>query len=364
MSHPFSELGSLAELAILRGAVRSVAKSVLSLLLALVLPSCRRDTRTPLVLYSPHGRDLLGLVEKTYEAAHPEIDVRWLDMGSQEVYDRVRSEKANPQADVWYGGPNTIFARGARDGLLVPYRPAWADAIPAASRARGDSYFGLYRTPAVIVYNRAAIPEAEAPRDWDDILAPRFTGKVLIRDPLASGTMRAIFGMFLMRSLAATGSTDSGFAYLARLDAQTREYVVNATLLLEKLGRREGIVTLWDLPDALLEIRRGLPLAVVFPTSGTPVIDDAVGVVSGAKHAPQARALVDWLGSVEAQRLAADRAFRLPARTDIPAAELPEWARDVEKKLVAAPIDWDRLEREGPGWMATWDRTVRGRGKK
>jgi len=42
---------------------------------------------------------------------HPQIDVRWLDMGSQEVYDRIRSEAANPQADIWFGGPDTIFAR-------------------------------------------------------------------------------------------------------------------------------------------------------------------------------------------------------------------------------------------------------------
>ena len=326
--------------------------------------ACRRDARTPVVLYSPHGRDLLSLVEKTYEAAHPEIDVRWLDMGSQEVYDRIRSEKANPQADVWFGGPNTIFARGARDGLLAPYRPSWAAAIPAESRAAGDLYFGLYRTPAVIVYNSAAIPESEAPRDWDDILAPRFAGKVLIRDPLASGTMRAIFGMMLMRSLAETGSLDRGFGWLARLDGQTKEYVVNATLLLEMLGRREGLVTLWDLPDVLLEQKRGLPLTSVFPASGTPVIDDAIGLVAGARHRSEAVALIEWLGTVEAQRLAAERAFRLPARSDIPPGDLPDWAQDVGRKLVAAPMDWSLLEREGPGWMATWDRTIRGRSKR
>src|SRR6266498_717103 len=119
--------------------------------------ACARDWRTPIVVYSPHGRDLLGLVEKTYEAKHPEVDVRWLDMGSQEVYDRVRSEKANPQADVWYGGPNTIFARGAREDLLAPLHPGWAGAIAPESRGPGDLYFGLYRTPAVIVYNTAVI---------------------------------------------------------------------------------------------------------------------------------------------------------------------------------------------------------------
>jgi iron(III) transport system substrate-binding protein len=342
--------------------LRSATRGLALLAVALAVPGCRRDARTPLTLYSPHGRDLLGLVERTYESAHPDVDVRWLDMGSQEVYDRIRSEKANPQADVWFGGPNTIFARGARDGLLAAFRPSWADVIPAESRAPGDLYFGLYRTPAVIVYNSAAVPEADAPKDWDDILAPRFSGKVLIRDPLASGTMRAIFGMVLMRSISETGGADRGFQWLRRLDVQTKEYVVNATLLLEKLARREGLVTLWDLPDVQLEQKRGLPIASVFPPSGTPVIDDSVGLVAGAKHPEAARALIEWLGGVEAQRLAAEQAFRLPARTDVPKAELPDWAREVEEKLVPAKMDWDLLEREGPAWMATWDRTVRGRG--
>lgn len=38
---------------------------------------------TPLVVYSPHGRDQLTLMEKTFEAANPDIDVRWLDMGDR-----------------------------------------------------------------------------------------------------------------------------------------------------------------------------------------------------------------------------------------------------------------------------------------
>jgi iron(III) transport system substrate-binding protein len=331
-------------------------------LLAAFLPACRRDSRIPLVLYSPHGRDLLGLVEKTYEAKHPGVDVRWLDMGSQEVYDRIRSEKANPQADVWFGGPNTIFARGVRDGLLEPFRPSWAEAVPAESRGPGDFYFGLYRTPAVIVYNSAAVPAEEAPKDWDDLLDPRWKGKILIRYPLASGTMRAIFGMVLERSIAETGSPERGFQWLARLDGQTKEYVMNASILVEKIARREGLVTVWDLPDVLLEMRRSRDLAYLFPASGTPVIDDAVGLVAGARHPKEARELIEWLGSPEAQLATAGSVYRLPARTDLPSERLPEWARDVLKKMVPARMDWDQLEREGQGWMAKWDREVRGKG--
>jgi len=324
--------------------------------------ACRRDARTPLLLYSPHGRDLLTLVEQTYEGKNPSIDVRWLDMGSQEVYERLRAEKANPQADIWYGGPATIFARGAKDGLLEPYHPSWAAAVPPESRHPQDLYFGLYRTPGMIVYNSAAVSAPEAPREWDDVLDPRWKGKVLIREPLASGTMRAIFGMILSRSVAETGSPARGFEWLKRLDAQTKEYVVNGTLLMEKLARREGLVTLWDLPDVLLEQAAGAPLAFVFPASGSPVIDDAIGLVKGAKHPAEAKALIEWLGSGQAQRLAAEKAFRLSARTDLSEQELPQWARDVAKTLVPAKMDWGLIEREGSSWMAIWDRAIRGKG--
>src|SRR5436190_3535487 len=122
--------------------------------LMLSLAGCSRDHRTPLVIYSPHGRDLLTLFEHRFEAEHPEVDVRWLDMGSQDVYDRVRSEAANPQADVWFGGPDTIFARGAADGLLAPHRPPWAEALTADCREPHDLYFCLYLTAPVLVYNR------------------------------------------------------------------------------------------------------------------------------------------------------------------------------------------------------------------
>src|SRR5207237_8489406 len=108
---------------------------------ALLLAACQGDGRTPLVIYSPHGRDLLTLLERRFEDLHPDVDVRWLDMGSQEVYDRLRSERANPQADIWFGGPATIFARGGGRLAARPVSPDLAAGDrpprPRAGRRRG-----------------------------------------------------------------------------------------------------------------------------------------------------------------------------------------------------------------------------------
>ena len=317
----------------------------------------------PLTIYSPHGRDHLTLLEHEFERLHPDIDVRWLDLGSQEVLDRLRFERVNPQADVWFGGPTTLFARGVAESLLAPYRPNWADAVDTSGVGPDDFYFPVYRTPAIIAYNNLAVPDSEAPRDWDDMLAPRWRDRVLIRDPVASGTMRAIWGMILERSLRRTGDTTEGIAWLRRLDGQTRTYALSPALLDAKLARQEGLVTLWDLPDILISRSKGMPFGYVFPRSGTPVIDDAIALVRGCKHPAAAKEFIDYVGSVDGELIAAQRVFRLPARRDLPADRVPAWVREVETQMVVEPMDWDLLTRKGSDWMAYWDQHVRGTGK-
>jgi iron(III) transport system substrate-binding protein len=304
----------------------------------------------------------LLLAETTFEAANPDIDVRWLDMGSQDALDRIRSERANPQADVWFGGPSTLFRRAAADSLLAAHRPGWADAVSPRGHGPGDFYFAVYETPAVIAYNSEAVSRQDVPKDWEEVLDPRWTDRVVIRDPLASGTMRTIFGMVIERGLVLTGDTNWGFDWLRRLDGQTREYVFNPALLHQKLLRQEGWLTLWDLPDILVEQSKGSPFDYALPTSGTPVIEDAIAVVRGARHPEAARRFVEWAGSPAAQLLAAREAFRLPARIDLPGDSLPEWARAVRADLVVADIDWELLSLRGAEWMSYWDRHVRGRG--
>ena len=343
--------------------MRTRGARVLACLTALaLLGSCVRDNRTVLTVYSPHGPDLLKYFEAEFEKAYPGIDVQWVDMGSQEVVDRVRGEAVNPQADVWFGAPSESFERAARENLLEPYRPTWADAVPAEARDPHDLWYGTYMTPEVIAYNSDAIPRDSAPQDWNDVLDPKWRGKVIIRDPIASGTMRAIFGAMIARSVTETGSTKQGFDWLRRLDANTREYVLNPTILYQKLKSREGLITLWDMPDvATMRDRVGIPIDYVIPRSGTPLLVDAIAIVHGTHHPREAKLYYEFVTSQPAELAAARKFLRIPARTDIPADSLPEWIRVAMSQIRPMPVDRALLAEHLNEWMRYWDAHVRNR---
>jgi ABC-type glycerol-3-phosphate transport system substrate-binding protein len=69
-------------------------KRALALTLLAELSPAAPATSAPSSLSTPpHGPELLGSTEKAFEKAHPEIDVQWVDMGSQEVLDRIRRRR-------------------------------------------------------------------------------------------------------------------------------------------------------------------------------------------------------------------------------------------------------------------------------
>lgn len=334
-----------------------------ALALALLLAACaggEEGGSQVLTVYSPHGEALLDRFAEAFEAENPGVDVQALDLGSQEVLDRIRSERANPQADVWFGAPSSLFATAADEGLLDPFQPSWAAAVGEHADAQ-QRFYGVYLTPEVIAFNSEVVDSASAPTDWDDVLDPRWRGQVIIRDPIASGTMRTIFGMFIQRSLRETGDTAAGFEWLRRLHGQTKEYTANPTLLYTKLARREGVVTLWDLPDILDLMASGdYPVDYRFPTSGTPVVIDGIAVVAGAPNPELARRFVEFIGSEPAMLLAAREFFRLPARSDIPPDSLPPVLQRARREVRPEPMDWRLLQERGAEWMSHWDEHVRG----
>lgn len=312
-----------------------------------------------LLIYTPHGQDLLRDFVTRYTQQHPNVQVQFLDMGSREVLDRVRTERHRPQADLWWGASHITFQTAAEENLLSPYRPTWADKVESTTHDAQDRWYGIYETPEVIVYNSEVVKPEEAPRDWDDVLDPKWRDKVLIRNPNPSDSMRAIFGGIIWRYYQNSKSPEQGYEWLRRLDANVKEYTADGTLLMQKLGRREGLVSFWDMPDVrLYKEQKGFPLSYSIPTSGTPVVNDGIAIIRGAPNEEEARRFYEFVTTPESLVHAAHKYYRIPVRQDLDRAQLPGWMNEPFTRL---PVDWELLRRESGNWMRYWDTEIRGR---
>ena len=322
--------------------------------LCFLLAACGGDDRTPFVIYSPHGKEMLSAYEEAFEAANPTVDVRWLDMGSQNAYERIRTERANPQASLWWGAPQTLFMEAAEDDLLLAFEPAWAGALPADARDARGRWYGTYLTPDGLLYNTEAVDAAEVPGDWDDLLDPRWRDRILIRSPLESGTMKTIWGAMILRQ----PTVEEGYRWLARLDANTKGYAADPTQLYLRVARGEADLTLWNLPDTYLQAET-YPFAFAPLASGIPVVVDGIAIPAGAPQPEIAKQFVDFVMTPESLVDQARRFHRIPARTDIPSDSLPGW---MDAGYATLDLDWDRLAAESETWMQVWDEQIKGRG--
>ncbi|MCP4642722.1 MAG: extracellular solute-binding protein [bacterium] len=309
------------------------------------------SSREVVVVYSPHGPDVLSDYKERFEAAYPEVEVRGLFMGSQDVYARVSNERNRPQCDVWWGAPSTMFKQAASEDLLEAYRPSWADCAEVEHDAE-DRWYATGQLPLAIVFNNRHYAQEDVPQTWDELLDPDWRGKITIRKPLPSGTMRT----FLCAMIQRAPTEDEGLDWLRRLHASTEAYMGSPQELFDHVRKNPELVTVWLLTDMILERDRNkFPGDAVVPPQ-TPVITEAIGIVKGAPHGEWARKFYEFVTQPEELAHQAGAYAKMPARTDLPREALPGWV--AERDIEAMPIDWDAFAANEKDWCARWEREV------
>ena len=327
----------------------SVLVGSLLLFPVLILASC--SSKEVVVVYSPHGPEMLGDAEKQFETAYPGVDLQWLDMGSQEVYSRVSAERNRPVCDVWWGGPSTLFMKAADSGLLEPYKPTWAEAVPKELRDSEDRWYGTYRSPLAIMFNNRRYTKDTAPRTWDDLLLPQWHRKVTLRKPSASGTIRTFLGAMILRA----PNEDAGIAWLKRLNDATESYPESPQFLFDHIKRNEDLVSVWLMADIVLQRERnGYPFDGVIPP-GTPVLTEGIALIKGAPHPDWAKRFYEFVTSADAMIRHSHAYAKMPARTDMDPNALPAWMRE---PIDAMQIDWPLFSKKEQEWCDRWEREV------
>lgn len=134
-----------------------------------------------LVIYTGRDEEMVQKVIDQFNEKYPDIEVEFLTMGAQQILERLRGEKANPQADFWWGGTQSALIVGANEDLLHAWKPSFIDSIDTAHKDAEGRWFGEMLLPEVIMINSDVVTKESGPQDWDDLLDPKWKDKILIQ---------------------------------------------------------------------------------------------------------------------------------------------------------------------------------------
>ena len=92
------------------------------------------------VVYAGGGSKVNKALAKAFMETYPEIKVEMLNLGGGEALTRIRAEKENPRADIFF---STVEALGSNPDLLDSYKAAEHDTYPAWAVGADNKYYGV-----------------------------------------------------------------------------------------------------------------------------------------------------------------------------------------------------------------------------
>ncbi len=311
------------------------------------------------VVYTPHGQEILDEFEAAFEAAHPDIDVVGRFVPTGQILSQLRIDKGSAQIDIWWGGTSALFGQAKDDGLLEPYRPSWADVIDPAYHDADDAWYAQFLQLPAIIYNRNVYEVGETPRSYRELLGAEWKDKIVIREPLNSGTMRTIYAGIVWELGGPEHTPALGYQFLKELDAQTRSYLPNPQALYDRIAKsRDGYISLWNLTDAIFQSKaNGYPFGWNVPEGPIAISLDPIALVKGGPNPEEAREFYEFVTSKESCAALAKKHFRILARNDLDPSELPDITAGIQ--FTALDLDSAVFDQVQLDWMQHWQDSIR-----
>ncbi|HEY1791902.1 MAG TPA: extracellular solute-binding protein [Opitutaceae bacterium] len=277
--------------------------------------------------------------------------------------------------DVFFGGGPSDFEGQAAAGRLVDpgirrLHPGWFTDAAFPERFGGETYrdpndlwYGTVLSSYGIIYNTDGLRRlgfTQPPRQWGDLTDPRFAGEVGLCDPLQSGSIAQCFLNVIQQQIhrrvdplrGAGGAAEAAAVRRGWMDAMRMLQLIGANaryftdtsqkppidvadgncaagMCIDFYGREQEEAVLRRDPGSTR-------LGYVSPAGGAAYSVDPIALLRGAPHAAVARAFIEYVLSMDGQKLwnyaagtpGGPETFalrRLPVRRDF--YSLADWPR-------------------------------------
>jgi len=327
------------------GSMKACIKSLCSALVvfAVFLGMAVCASAKEVVLYSSNQPDMLDAISQDFESKTG-IKLTVVRMGTGEAMKRIEAEKANPLCDVFWSGDVAVLDNAKAN--FASYKSPEAASLPASFVEKDHKWTAANMHLMVIMANTQLVPAADLPKSWKDLLDPKWKDKVVMANPLKSGSAYAqVYGLYKLY----------GWDGLTKLINNVK--ILDSSSLVYK-GTAEGEFALGITMEyaAHRYVAGGAKnVRVIYPADGVIAAPEGTAIIAGCKHPEEAKALVNYLLSQPVVDSIFQKYFRRPARPDAVAVEGMPSLKELNMLKDFDPAEANALEK---ALLSKWKKLV------
>ena len=304
--------------------------------------SLAADLQGKIVVVTSYPKDLTGPFKKAFEAQYPNAMVEILQKKTSAGVKYIQETAQGNTSDLMWASAPDAFEVLKADGLLAKYTPK-ATGIPEkiGSYPINDPdgyYVGFAGSGYGIMWNTRYLKAKKipAPKEWADLKLPVYHNHVGMSAPSRSGTTH-----LTVETVIQGEGWDKGWG-------TWKEMAGNFKMVTERsFGVPEGVNS-GDFGIGIVidffgfsSKATGFPVDFVYPTV-TTLVPANIAIVKDAPNPELAAAFIEYLLSVEGQKLLLDPAIRrLPVNPDTYADAPKDFPNPFEDKSIGAAVKFD-----------------------
>ena len=297
--------------------MRLVLHFLLLIIVALVAAPIRAQTTSQpalveaakkenkLVWYTSMAIDTSKPLLDAFQKEYPFIKAELVRAGEEQLMNRVMSET---RAGQWLFDAISTSAMGAmvERRLITPYISPERDAFLSEFKDPQGYWTGIFVNNLVLCYNTKMLAAKEAPRNYPDLLDPKWKGKMLM-----DSTDYDWFG-----TLATVWGKEKTVGYMKRLALQNPLWRRGHGLTAQLLGAGE-VPLAWAYNFRIERMKNeGAPVEWIETFDPIVVTVSGMGLSAKAANPNAAKLLIDFATSKRGQQMVRGMR-RVPARSDI-----------------------------------------------
>lgn len=306
--------------------------------LAMALLSCggAKEDKGKLTFYAGLQEDHAAMIAEKFQEKTG-IPTEFVRLSSGETLARLKAERDNMTASVWYGGPVDGMVAANAEGLIEPYVSPEAKNIKEEFKDKNGVWTGIYVGYLGFVGNKKILAEKglEMPKSWADLLKPEFKGEIVVAHPGSSGTAYT-----MLASLVQMMGEEKAMEYFKKFNGQVRQYTKSGTAPGRMVGMGETTIGITFLHDGIKYQKEGYEdIILSAPSEGTGYEIGGVALLKNAPNEKAGKEFIDWVLTADVQNLGKTvGSFQFLTNVN---ATNPEEAKEIANtKLINYDFDW------------------------